>query len=334
MNKIVSKTVGKIKLLSILSAAILVVGIVLCAIFGLNNSAVRADKQYLTVSMNRITFKNEKADVEELCSSVFEEKNVNYVEKIVSELSGDTAQIVYVFDKDADLTAVKTTLETQFAAQPENGLVVSKGEAVAHQAIVKEENWRSARAAIAVTVFAVFATLYVYLRYKAAQSLAFGASLVVAGGLTFALMACTRIPVTSTFAYVLLTAVFAAAVGGLLTLNKFRSAQKDGALKELSAEESIVNSVALKANVIFFAALLIAFVLLGAIAATNVRWFALGGIVGLVSAAFASVIFMPAVWLPIKKALDKRAEMRARYDYKKAPVAKSEKEEKTEEQSA
>lgn len=334
MNKLVSKTVGKIKLLSLVSAIILVVGIVLCAIFGLNDSAVLADKQYLTVSMNRITFKNDKADVEALCSTAFENGDVKFEQKIDSKLSGDTAQMVYVFDKDADLTAVKAALETEFAAQPENGLVVSLGEATAHPVVVKAESWKSWRAAIAATVFAVVATGYVCLRYKPSTALAFAAAVVASGALTFALFACTRIPVTSTFGYVLILSTFAAAVGCLFTMNRIRRREKAGELKDLSAEEGIVSSIAQKACAIFFAGLGVAFVLVGAIARVNVLWFAVGALVGLLCAAFASIVLFPATYLPIKKFFDKKAEERARYDYKKSSPVKAEKEERTEEQTA
>ena len=107
-----------------------------------------------------------------------------------------------------------------------------------------------------------------------------------------------------------------------------KSGLKDPENAEKSVEEIVVSSVAVKETVIFAGALLLALILVGAIAITAVSWLAVAAIIGLVAGLYTTLIFLPSVYLPVKKCADKRAEKRARYDYKKGA-----KKEKSEEQA-
>lgn len=328
MSKMIEKTVGKVKLLSLIVAVIVALGVVIAAVFGFNSSLVSADKQYLTVEMNRITFKNDKESVETLCEDKFAEFDVCYLEKIEAELSGDSAQIVYVFDKEADLTQVKAGIVSN--ANAENGIVVSLNEA---DVIGNVADGYFVRNSIACAVFAVAAIVYVSLRYKLNMGLTLGASLIASVGLTVALVAFTRIPVAYSFIYVLAAALLLTSIMNLVSFNKLRENAKADSFKDLSAEEAVASSVAVKETLILAGSLAGALVVLGGLTAAfgvwNVAWFALLSLIATVCSAAVSLIFTPALYASLKKVADKKAAERARYDYKKPA-----KQDKDEEQSA
>ena len=155
--------------------------------------------------------------------------------------------------------------------------------------------------------------------------------------LTLAVVALVRIPVTTSVAYIGAFALLFTALTSMLTFNKMRENFKTDEYKAMSAEEAVSSSVQTK-SVLFFALLsIIALVLVGAIAVTSVRWFAVAALVAVVMGTFSSLIFMPAIYLPMKKISDKRAAERARYDYKKGAKsvkAAAKADAKTETQSA
>ena len=159
--------------------------------------------------------------------------------------------------------------------------------------------------------------VYVSVRYKLNMGIAGAVSSLVGTLLTLAVVALVRIPVTTSVAYVGAFALLFTALTSMLTFNKMRENFKTEEYKAMSAEEAVSSSVQTK-SVLFFALLsIIALVLVGAIAVTSVRWFAVAALVAVVMGTFSSLIFMPAMYLPMKKISDKRAAERARYDYKK-----------------
>lgn len=335
MSKIATKTIGKIKILSIITAAIVVLGIIIAAIFGFNDSAMSDDRQLLTVGMNRITYKEEKAAIERVCEDVFADADVKYFEKSESLIESDKTsttylhgEVVYFFDTDVDLTAAKAAIEQAFETdKAAKGLTVNLNT---RSVKANLPEGYVARNVIAGVVFMVAAFVYVSLRYKLDMGIATVAAMAVSGGLTVALAAFTRIPVTASFIYIVIFALIMAAVMTMLTMNKLRANSKMDSFKELTVEEGVASSLAEKETVLFAGAAAISLVLIGAIAVENVTWFALLSLISVVCSTFAALFFAPALYVVLKKAFDKKAEERARYDYKKG----AKKEEKKDEQSA
>ena len=133
------------------------------------------------------------------------------------------------------------------------------------------------------------------LRYKLSMGITMAATILATAGLTVALVACTRIPVTPSFAYAALVAVFAVAVMTLLTFNRFRDAAKDkDKQKGMTSTEKVIEAVDTKKVVVFAVALAVTVVTLGALVATA-RWFALSALVGLLVAFACSWVFAPAL---------------------------------------
>ena len=181
--------------------------------------------------------------------------------------------------------------------------------------------WRAALAG-AVVLLAEF--IYIAVRYKLNMGAAAAISSLTGTLLTVALVALVRLPVTASLAYAGAFALLYTTVTSMLALNKMRENFKTDEYKEKSADEAIVSSLPVKTILAFAAVSAVALVLVGAIAVASVRWFAIASLIGVLAGTFASLIFMPAIYLPLKKLSDKRAAERARYDYKKSGKDKKE----------
>ena len=135
-----------------------------------------------------------------------------------------------------------------------------------------------------------------------------------------------RIPLTNSFVYVVALAAPVTAAFVLLTMNKLRGALKEKS--ELSNEELIVENVAVKETSWIAVLGGVSLILVGAIATTAVRWFAVCALIALVVSFFVGVLVAPAWYLPIKNAADKKAASRPKNGYVGA-----EKQEKKEEKT-
>lgn len=290
--------------LSVIMAIVLALSIVITAIFGVNYAATVKDQNTLTVTVNSFFYNNRIDDVKAECEKEFKQLAVSYTYN--GEMNGDECELVYVFDKATNLDAVKTALKATFASKTQDGgewdgafIDVSTGKEVVQTNIPVGY---TVRAAIAVAVFAVLAFVYVAIRYRLYMGVTVAIAIVLSAVMTAAIVLLTRIPVTSSILYVVVISSVLAAIFTVLTMNKIRSNTD-----ELSAEEKVYSSIATKEIAAITAALGASLVLVGAIATWSVRWFALCALVSLLVAALIGLVFVPAVYLPMKKAEDKAA---------------------------
>lgn len=303
MNKLCQK-MKNVTFLSVIMAIVLALSIVITAIFGVNYAATVKDQNTLTVTVNSFFYNNRIDDVKAECEKEFKQLAVSYTYN--GEMNGDECELVYVFDKATNLDAVKTALKATFASKTQDGgewdgafIDVSTGKEVVQTNIPVGY---TVRAAIAVAVFAVLAFVYVAIRYRLYMGVTVAIAIVLSAVMTAAIVLLTRIPVTSSILYVVVISSVLAAIFTVLTMNKIRSNTD-----ELSAEEKVYSSIATKEIAAITAALGASLVLVGAIATWSVRWFALCALVSLLVAALIGLVFVPAVYLPMKKAEDKAA---------------------------
>lgn len=319
MNKIIKKTVGKINLLSIVSAAIVIVAVVVLAVFGFNRDATIDDVQTLTVNVNQYAYTEYSDEIEKICNDAFDELDLSYVYDMKGEMSGDESEIVYVFKKGTDLTAAVEKLNTSFA-------VATTGEGVLSGALIrvttnsevsldKLPQHALVRTAIAGVVFALVVGLYLAVRQNVLNGLTSVAAMTVSMALTCALVLITRIPLTGTILYTFAFNMLFTAIATVFTLNKITAKAKENA--DMDAEELVSENVAVKEVGLFSVAIAVALVLVGAIATSFVRYFALTAVLSLVAGVFSALIFAPALYLPLKRYADKKQAQRSRYDYKK-----------------
>lgn len=305
MNKLCQK-MKNVTLLSVIMAIVLAASIVITAIFGVNYAATVSNQKTLTVTINRYFYDNRLDDVKAVCENdkEFKKLSVEYIYN--GEMSGDECELVYVFDESAKLDAVKASLKATFAEKTKDGGawdgafidVSTASETLQANVPVSYV----VRAAIAVAVFAVLAFIYVAIRYRLYMGVTVALAIVLSTVMTAAIVLLARIPVTSSTIYAVVISAVLAAIFTILTMNKIRSNTE-----EISAEEKVYNSVATKEIAVITAVLGASLVLVGAIATWSVRWFAIGALVSLLVSALIALLFVPAAYLPMKKAEDKAA---------------------------
>ncbi len=315
IEKIVKSTVGKINILSIVCAAIVIVGVVVMAVFGFNKDAVNDDVNTLTVKVNQYAYSEYADEIEDICNDVFDELDLSYEYDMKGEMSGDESEIVYVFDKDVELKDAVVKLDKAFdTIRTEKGATVSVTNN-SEYALDKLPEKALLRTVIAGAAFGVLACLYVTVRQKFTNGLTLLASMFVGAALTSALVLITRLPLTSSLLYVLFFNLLFTAIATMFTLNKVNASQKENS--NVEAQELISNNIATKQVLLFSAATAVALVVIGAIATSVIRNFALVSLVSLVAGVFSALFFAPAFYLPVKRYVDKKAAQRSRYDYKK-----------------
>jgi len=312
MSKILTKTVKKTAILSIVLAVIIVAAVALGIVFGVkgngvfNKSALLSDSKTLTVSLNQHAYLTKLEDVEAECEKAFANLDVEYQMK--GEMSGDESEIVYVFASEADLTAAKTAIEEKFDSLTANEwkgtfITVSANSEKAVKVLVKNYVLRGV---IAGVVMAVLVFAYVAIRYRLNMGIVAAIATLLGGLLTAAVIIITRIPVTASVTYVLAVAQLFSAVTTLLTFNKVRanSAKEDASTQ--SAEELITSSVATKEILSLATVGGVSLIVVGACATAGVRWFAILALIGLVVATFIGLVYAPSLYIPFKKAADKK----------------------------
>lgn len=326
MNKFLAKTIGKWKIWTIVATAVLVVGFVITAIFGFNVAPTADNVNTLTVHVESYVSTSVKEKIEDVVAHELGEKGLN--EKYSQDIklaSGKIHEYVYVF-KDSvkmdDLNEVKDKIEATFTAEKADEesplynafiyVTVNETEAIAN--LAKGFVWRGILAGVVIAL-AVF--VYSAIRYKVYGGLLTAGSTLVGALLTVAIVGLVRIPVTASFAYAVAFAELLSAILAVVVMTSLKDGDKADEHKDMALEEKALASIPSCLVATFVCVLAVAIVLVGAIAVTPIAWVGVATFVGLVSATFTSGILLTSVYLPVKALADKKAEKRARYDYKK-----------------
>lgn len=334
-----SKTmkVGKFSLWAIISAAVIAVGIVVAAIFGFNPASSVSDTKTLSVRLFSTSLNSPKVDaVREICERELDNAGLNDAYTLDSKISGDS-EVIYVFSAGASeekLQSAKTAIELALESAKN-----TEGDKLYGSFLYATANVQKAkatlpsgyvwRAALAGVVAVILEFIYVSIRYRLDMGIAASVSTLVGTALTVSLVAILRIPTTTALAYVGAFALLYTTVSSLIVLSKMRGNFKTDAFKEKTAEEAVASSVPVGSVSAFAGICAAAILLIGAVSFSAVGWFAVASLVGVVAGTYASLVFLPAAYLPLKKASDKRAAERARYDYKKGAKKNKSKSEKS-----
>lgn len=239
MSKL-TKTVGKWKLWTVVSAIIVAAGIIVAAIFGFNADYTASDVKTMTVKLDSYVsvsdVKTEK--VKDICESALEKAGLKDAYTMDGETSGG-GELVYVFSAKTDdkklaevKTAVESALETATADSGELAgaiLYVTANSERAAATLAAGYLWRAALAG-AVVLLAEF--IYIAVRYKLNMGAAAAISSLTGTLLTVALVALVRLPVTASLAYAGAFALLYTTVTSMLALNKMRENFKTDEYKE------------------------------------------------------------------------------------------------------
>ena len=299
MSKIFSKTVKKTTLWSVIVAIVVAAAIVVCALFGFNKNLAMKDNKTLTVSLNAYVYNTQIDTVE---AELSKELGAEYT--LEGKMSGDVSEIVFVFEKDADVAALKTKAEAYLADKVANAQGWSGAKynvsASAEVATASLAEGYVLRAAIAGAVLTVLAFVYVAIRYNMSAGITAGVSALVGMLLSAAIIVLTRVYVTASAAYAIAMAGLMTVAMTLFTLNNVRSAKKEGA----TTEEAVMQSVAAKE--VLYTALVIAvgMLLVGILGKTGGAWFAASALIAVAASVLVSLFFAPAVYLSLQTAAD------------------------------
>lgn len=330
MNKFTNKIAGKFKIFLPAALLILVAGIVLAAIFGMNTAPEYGSEKTLKIHVNSYYSEERVNAVESACAKVFSDKSVDESYKRVERsASANDYTIVYSFKgdfSDEKLNELRTEVAAKLTG--ENGALngidedlvsVSASSSVPHTA-------RSAhfilRAAIAGGVLLVAVFVYTAIRHKLAGGVIAAAITLVTLALTTALTVIVRVPVSSTCANALFLSTVLGAVYGVAVAGKMRKAETNEENEGLSAKEIVAKEMPEKPLLIATCATAVGIVLIGAMGISPVQWLSLIALLGLASAYFTAGILFPSVYPPIFEKLQKKRAAKRRYDYKKTKNAK------------
>lgn len=320
-NKFLPKTVKKFNLMAVILTIVLVCSIVILAIFGVNYSANNDNGNSLIVTINSSYFQNEdkREAVMEVCETELSSLGINYTQE--SQMNGDDCEIVYHFDENVDLSSAKESLQKKFDDKTKDGgewqdafIIVSTSS---QQTIAGERNIPVSyfvRTAIAVAVFAVLSFIYVLLRHKIWSALVVLACTLLTPMSTMAMVILTRIPFATYGLYAVAISAMLGAIASLLTINKYsRELKKED--KSITTAEEVVSATAVKSNSALAITLGVSVLLVGAIATTAVRWFALISLIGVGIAYFFGVYFASAMYLPLRSYADKKSATISKHGY-------------------
>ena len=327
MNKFTNKLAGKGKIFLPIALAILIAGIVIAAIFGLNVAPEYASEKTLTI---RLEFSS-PARVEAIkttCAKVFSDNSVDESYVRVEDATNESI-IVYSFKDDFSnekLDALRnevqlklTADEGAFSGFDEDLVSVSVSSLSVYTAFSKGF---VLRACIAGGVLLIAAFVYAALRHKLAAGVIAAAISFVSLALTAALTAILRIPVSSTCANALFLAEALGAVFGVVVAGKMHAAETSEENEGLTAKEIVAKAMPGKSLFVAAAATLLGFVIIGAAGISPVQRLAVIAIFGVLSAYFTAGILFPAIYPPIFERLQKKRAEKRRYDYKKNKPAK------------
>ncbi len=301
MSNILKKA-ANIKIVSVIIAVILAAAVAVGVVFGIqgwgvfNKDALMKDANTITVSVAKFVYINDLEKVESECESVLGEYGISYEMKGV--MSGDACEIVYVFDKGADLKEAATKLTERL-----DSLMVAGGEfesasfsvAVNSEAAVGTlARGYIVRGIIAGVVLVALVFAYIAIRYGLFMGITGGVATLLGSLLTVALIIVTRAPVTASVIYVIAVGALLSAIASVIALNKIR--ENDGEEVAVAADELGT----------LFALMAAAVVVIGAVATAGVRWFAVLALLALVAAAFIGIVFVPAMYVPFKVAIDNK----------------------------
>ena len=319
MSKFLTKSVKKVTLLSVILAIILAAAIVVGTLFGFNKEATVKSNQTVTIS----TYKHNEAyldDIKSDCEDIFEDKILYEIDGTV--LYEDIIEHVYVFSADADLEETVAAVKAHFEARKNDA-----NDELAINDVVVNITWHKesnvsylaknyvSRAIIASVIFAILAFVYVTLRFRRWDMGLLVALAVVLGiGFTTAIIALVRIPVTASTVYAIAISGLLSTITAIMTLHRVRLASKEEDAKNQSAAEIVANSIAWKEILSLCAILAVATLLTGILVGKAGIWFAVSALVGIIMAAFIGILYVPAVCIPLKGAVDaKIANKTVRY---------------------
>ena len=303
----IAKAAKKFNLIAILCAVVLIAGIVVGAVFGLNKETSMKSYQALTLQVSGVSFETQNETVKSTVEDKLAQAGASYSFKSEADVATAEKEYVYYFEIGEDLTAAERAAKeaiTALSASAKNA--INGGQVfVSEETVVRNTPAaHTVRAIIAVAVITVLAFVYTALRYKLVGGIVTAVAVALSAGLSFALSAITRIPASNTVVAVFAVAALLGAVTTVMTLGKAKAYEETEAAKTADEDEKTLASTAIKSALALGVALAGALVVMLAFGPS--RWFALHGILAVAVSTLVALYFVPALYALLKKKLTKK----------------------------
>lgn len=256
------------------------------------------------------------SEVEEICEDAFEENGITYY-TVVTSGSSTESRIEYRFADSTDSEALISAQQTvEAAVQAENELAVVTYSYVSGT-LGGEIDIMYAGIALAAAV--VFQFLYFIIRYK--LTMAFSALLADVHNLAlfYALLAITRVQVSSSVVALSVLTVLLTMVGCGILFEKLRKAFRTDEFKAMpsfeqvdAASRSAIRPMAFVFGTFAVAAVVIAaFTAIGALSVYSLFMPCMCALISVVACAYGTMLFTPAVYSRFKLRADIYAKNKA-----------------------
>jgi preprotein translocase subunit SecF len=156
MNKLLTNTVKKVTVMSIVIAVLLIASFLVTFFVGANYGITTDDTATLTVTVDDYHFNNDASitKIETIAESTFKTAKVDPKATYRGEMSADS-ELVFVFENGTNLTVVKTALKTAFETEQAKAdsvinaaeISVSTGSELLKSEIAWNFVWRAVAAA-------------------------------------------------------------------------------------------------------------------------------------------------------------------------------------------
>ena len=274
---------------------------------------------YSTYSKIEVTYsvrEIDTSDVEEICENAFDENGISYY-TVVTSGSSTESRIEYRFNEDTDgdaLLAAQQTIET--AVQTDNELAVVTYSYV-EGTLGGELDIMYAGIALAAAV--VFQFLYFIIRYK--LTMAFSALLADVHNLAlfYALLAITRVQVSSSVVALSVLTVLLTMIGCGILFEKLRKAFRTDEYKAMPSFEQVDTATrsAIKPMAFMFGAFAVAavviaaFTAIGSLSLYSLFMPCMCALISVAASAYGTMLFTPAVYSRFKLKADIYAKKKA-----------------------
>lgn len=291
---------GKIKVAIIITLIVLVAGMAILGVFGLNNTVDYKAGYELQVSVDQ-SIDEAKTILKTSSDAFLSEKGIKSAKYAYQELD-DGRVLVYKFNKDVtnDVTGMKDYINSALDANE-----VAKGAEpkVVVNEVIGNKDGQIGWVILALGITLAVAFIYTLIMEKLASAVAVVCSAIISALTFVALTALTRIPIANFFGAFLGLSFALALALSVATVNKYKQAIKESGKDKVSyrAIADKVGASDVKKYLLTLVAVLIAGV---AVSAFFVPYMMIiGGQLAIagIAAVFSAYFTTPLIWTAIKK---------------------------------
>lgn len=273
----------------LISAVIILAGIITIAIQGLNLGIDFRGGNLLSVDFNMAIDENEVANI------IVENggKDVR-----LQKGTGNKYEIRFYNDENADIADIRSKINEAFEEKYGEKVSGTKIETTFNTVSATASNELVLAAFLTVAVAVVFMLLYIWFRFELSFGIATIVGLLHDILITISVMAILQVQLNSTFIAAMLTIVGYAINNTIVIFDRVRENNKKYDVKAYDRSFVVKTSVKESLKRTIFSSLTTLFTIgsLCAFGVASVREFALPIIVGIVSSMYSSILINPLVW--------------------------------------